>query len=298
MEKILIIGGPGNISTSCISTLVEQNYQVAVLTLPISFRKNANGTVKFSIFSTYEGVEMPESFLSNNKLSSKIKFYFGDRNKPEIIRAVVDEFKPDFIADFVCFESEQARELTDIIYGKVTHFVFVSTVDVYGYPLSRIPMRETDAFNEPVSDYAKKKRACEDIFKNKFHEKKFPLTIVRPAYSFGPTFMLSFLSRVIEGKYLIPRLRRKMPVIVPSDGKALFHFGSAYNAGRIIAQILKSENTISNSYNCAHEEIYTQDDYIKLISSVIGIEPNIVHIPAEYLLGLKSEEINNGLRLN
>ncbi|GAH30461.1 unnamed protein product, partial [marine sediment metagenome] len=81
----------------------------------------------------------------------------------------------------------------------------------------------------------------------------------------------------------------------PSDGKTLLHYSSAYNTGRMIARILTSEKSIGKSYTCAHNVINTQDDYIKLIAGVVGVEPNIVHIPAEYLLKMGNKEINNSL---
>ena len=292
MTKILIIGGPGNISSSCIDLLLEQKNELAIFTIAKNCIKNDKGLFEF--FIEYDGLNVKTPYLLNSPLQNKIKFFFGDRNNFNDINLTVKDFKPDIVIDFICFLPDQAKIMIDVLYNNVFKYIFVSTVDVYGYPLSSLPITEEDRFNMPVSDYAKNKLLCETILKEKFDFKKFPLIIVRPSYSFGPLFLISFFSR-LGGRYLIPRIRKKMPVVVPSDGKALFSFTSAYNTGRMIANIAISEKTIGKEYNCAFCKLTTQDDYINLIGKVVGIEPNIVHIPAEYILKLDDETIKNSL---
>jgi nucleoside-diphosphate-sugar epimerase len=292
MEKVFIIGGPGNISTSCIEMLVGKGYDVALLTRPGDFDKNSGGALRF--FNTYEGKNIPAPYLQENNIQKKLKFYFADRNNKDELRAALDDFKPDLAVDFVCFMPEQAESIADLLYGRLDHFVFISTVDIYGYPLSRLPMSENDRYKTPVSDYAKNKLECEKVFKANFDKNKFPLTIARPAYSFGTMFLLSYMSR-FGGKFMIPRIRKKMPVLVPGDGKALFHYGAAFNTGRMIGRILTDERTIGRSYSCAHEIMYTQDDYIKHIANVIGVEPNIAHIPSEHIISLDGEAMRDNL---
>lgn len=292
MEKVLIIGGPGNISTSCIDYLISNGYKVAILKRMPDIGKGEDGKPIF--ISTHEGKKVPNSYMSRVESADKIKFYYGTRDDDAILKQVLDDFRPDMIADFVCFLPEQAKSIIKLIYNRVNHYVFVSTVDIYGYPISKIPMSENDPYNNLVSDYPIKKLECEKLFSSRYESKKFPLTIVRPAYSFGSIFLISFFSRS-GGRFMVPRLRKGIPVMVPSDGKTLFHYGSAYNTGRMIARILTSEKTIGKSYTCAHNIINTQDDYIKLVASVLGVDPNIVHIPAEYLFKMGNEEVNNSL---
>lgn len=292
MEKVLIIGGPGNISTSCIESLIEAKYSIAIFTKKSDREKNPDGS--FTFFADWDK-KYPTPYLTGIKSIEKgIKFYYGDRNNKEQLKFAIQDFKPDLIADFICFAPEQAKDVIDLVYGKVSHYVFISTVDIYGYPTSKIPMSENDSYKTPVSEYAKNKKKCEEIFLKSYDKNKFPLTIARPSYSFGPIIMISLFSR-FGGRYLVPRLRNKKPVLVPGDGNTLFHCCSAYNTGRMIYNLLTSEKTVGKSYNCAHECINTQDSYINLLAETIGIEPVIVHIPVEYLIKLKNKEINDSI---
>lgn len=254
--KVLIIGGPGTISTSTIQDLLAQEYSVAV-------------------FSRREG---PAKQLDPN-----LTTYPGDRNNETVLQAAIDDFKPEVVIDFVLFLPQQAEQIIPLLYGKVKQYIFVSTVDVYGYPLSRLPFEESDPWQPPLSQYAADKRTCEQIFRAKFDLEQFPLTIARPTYSFGPRFLISFFSRD-EGLKLIPRLRAGRPVIVPGDGTTLMHVSSAYNTGRMIATLVGQPAAIGNDYTCGHPTFMTGDDYIKLMASAVGLEPDIVHIPTDVLL--------------
>lgn len=267
MIKVLVIGGPGTISSSTIQDLLDRECATGVFS-----RRDAPA----------------------KELDAGIITYIGDRNNTTELETAIDNFKPDVVIDFVLFLPQQAKQIISLVSGKVKQYIFVSTVDVYGYPLSRLPFRESDPWMPPISQYAADKRACEEIFRAKFGPSLFPLTIVRPAYSFGPRFLLSFFSRK-EGLHLIPRLRAGNPVIVPGDGTTLMHVSSAYNTGRMIAAIAGQPQTIGQDYTCGHDTFMTGDGYIKLMAKAVGVEPNIVHIPTDVLMSINYPEKSDWL---
>ena len=110
---------------------MEEGYNLDVLTMPSDIETKSDGILRvFS--STFDGQRIPAPYFYKQKLSEKIKIYFGDRNDKEKIKLALDDFKPDLIADFVCFLPEQASSLIDLVYNRVEHYVFISTVDIYG----------------------------------------------------------------------------------------------------------------------------------------------------------------------
>ena len=264
-KKVLFVGGAGNISTSTAQDLVRKNYKVGI------FKRT-----------------LPES--PAEELKRKVKFYRGDRNKVNELEAALADFKPNIVVDMVCYTPLQAGQIADLLYGKIGQYLFISTVDVYGYPLSRLPMREIDLMKKPNTRYAADKKACEEIFLARFDQKKFPLTIVRPGYSFGKRSMISLFSQS-GGIDLVLRLRAGLPILVPGDGTTLIQPGCAYDTGRMIAQTVNQPVSIGKSYNCAGEKMITHDDYITLFGRIVGKEPNLVHIPTDVLLSLDSEEM-------
>lgn len=267
MSRVLFIGGPGNISASAVEELLARGHEVGIFTLPGSPTQGLEG---------------------------RVRFYYGDRNNAGELQEAVADWSPQLTADVCCFTPSQAEGLIGVLRGRVEKHVFVSTCDVYGYPLSRIPFQECDAFSKPVSPYAADKLACERLFWLEHQRGTIPVAVVRPSYSFGPPFLLSFFSRR-GGLELIARLRAGRPVVVPGDGQTFIHPGSAYNTGRMLAEIVASPATVGQDFTLAHPSFMTADDYYRLLAGALGIEPVLVHIPKDWLLPLEMTVIPDNL---
>ena len=263
MEKVLFIGGPGRISTSTVQDLLEENYQVGIFTLEDK---------------------------SDVDFTGGVRFYWGDRNKTNELEAAFADFKPDFVVDMVCFHAPQAEQVADVIYGKVKHYIFVSTIEAVGRPLSRLPYRESDPKAPTRSSYGAGKRAAEEVFLSRFDAFKFPVTIVRPTYSLGARHLQSFLTAE-GGRYLIPRFREGLPVVVPGDGTTLMQPAHLYNTGRLIARIVAQPIAVGKTYTLAREKLMPHDEYYRMIASVVGEEPRLVHVPPRLLLSHNLSEL-------
>jgi nucleoside-diphosphate-sugar epimerase len=264
MNRILFFGGPGTITTNTIDVLLHTGHSLAILTHP---KKSP---------SPYEG---------------RIRFYWGDRDLQGNIDAAINDFKPDVVIDVCCFTPQQAQTAIHSIHGKVGQYIFLSTVDVYGYPLSKIPIRETDEMRTPTTPYSENKRACERVIQSAVDRQRFPGTILRLTYSMSPFFLKSFFQGD-GGLYLIKKIRSGQPVLVPGDGTTLIHPGSGINNGRMIARVAGESAAVGKIYNCGHQQMMTHDDYIRMIGSVVGNEPHVVHIPTDFTLSRWHEELN------
>ena len=185
----------------------------------------------------------------------------------------------------------QVEEICNLIKNKVKRYIFVSTVDVYGYPLSRIPVCETDELVVPNTEYAVNKKACEDLLMGNYNKDGFPVTIVRPSYSLGRRFLITPVSW--DAKYAFHRISKGLPVLVPGDGTTLIHPDNAANTGRMIARIAGKMESIGRCYNCARETAMTQDEYMKAIGRVAGKEPILIHIPSDMILEKAKEAFIN-----
>jgi nucleoside-diphosphate-sugar epimerase len=266
MGRILCIGGPGVLSTSTLGALVERGDQVALLT----------HTNKF-----LEDVPPGVTILR------------GERDDLAVVAGAIDAWRPDVVVDFVLFHPQQAEALVPILRGKVGQYVFVSTVDVYGYPLAALPFAESDLWGPPNCLYAAHKAQCEEIFRAASGP-ELPLTIVRPAYSFGPRFILSFMGRG-QGLAVLARLRAGRPVFVPGDGTTLIHAGCAADTGRMIAEVLGAERALGRDYTVGQRTFMTQDEYVRMLARALGVEAQIVHIPTDVVFAVDAPEVRESL---
>jgi len=267
MERVLFIGGPGTLSASAITDLIERGYRVAVFSTGHNF----------------------------GQLDPRVEALRGDRDDPVALKNVLDEFRPDVVLDFVLFDPSHAEQTLRLVQGRLRQYIFVSTVDVYGYPLSRLPLREDDPWHaQTQSSYAENKRQCERYFRAHFDPVSFPLTIARPAYSFGPRFILSFMSRA-QGLHMLRRLQTGRPVMVPGDGTTLMHVSAAPNTGKMIAALVDAPVAIGKDYTCAHPTFTTHEGYVGLFARALGVVPNIVHIPTDVIVSIDHPDARGSL---
>jgi nucleoside-diphosphate-sugar epimerase len=261
----LIIGGTGRISSHTANALLNKGNRLA-------------------IFSRGR---------SQAELSLPAAQFRGNRDHPEQLAQAIDEFKPDVVIDFCCFKPEQAEQAIGICSSRVHQYVLVSTCDAAGYPLKRLPVHELDPLNPPSTRYAENKQRCEQICLAKHKPGQFHVTVVRPLYSLGPNFLLSFFSN--NANPLIYRIRNEWPVLVPGDGLTLKQPGYNGDVGRMIAEVAGASIAYGKAYYCGSERTVTHDEYIAEIGRAVGVEPRTVHIPADLIVSLGHEEIQKSI---
>lgn len=250
MERIFIIGGPGNISHGTMDYLLERNHAITVFTRNVEKKR----------------LSYPD-----------VCFAEGDRRNPAALKKAFDDSRAEIVMDTVCFEPSDAASLHDIMIGRIRHLLFISTVDSYGYPLSRLPFREQDAFRPASGAYAQKKLAIEFYYRERHRTEGFPVTIGRPSLSIGPDFCpMMFLD---WGFQAVSRMRAGKPLLVPGDGNGLMHVGWGYDVGRMAGHILGDAKAIGHEYTLSAEDCITRDDYITLFADCLGVYPELVHVP-------------------
>jgi len=254
MSKVLIIGGPGNISRGALEYLLERSYTVAIYTRNTAAKKK-----------TYPDVA----------------FYEGDRKDTDLLNKSFVDFGADLVIDTICFEPSEAIALYQMLHRRIRHLLYLSTVDTYGYPLSRIPFREQDSFRSPSGAYAQKKRAIELFYEDKYLKESFPVTIGRPSLSIGPGFCpMMFFDWGFKN---VPKMRANQPILVPGDGNDLMHVGWGYDVGRMAGRIIGDAKAIGKGYTLSAENCLTRDEYISLFTDCLGVNPERVYIPPEYI---------------
>ena len=264
----MLIGGPGNISTSTLDSLVLQGCRVGLFSKPDNHF---------------------------DEVDPRVQIFTGDRDAVNALEEAIQRFHPDVIVDMVCFLPEQAQHIADLVDGRIEQFIFVSTVDVYGFPLSCLPMQETDPWQEKAnSAYAEKKRQCEQVFKAKASGGSFPLTIVRPGYSFSKRFIISALSRSAAND-LLYRIQNEMPLLAPGDGRILIHVSSGYNTGRMVAALAGNAKAVDREYTLASPSAMEYVDYLRLFAATLGKEPVLVNIPSQFILSLQHPDLRGNL---
>ena len=256
MPKVFIIGGSGVISSYTRAALVSKGADIAI------FRRKATPDTGTRIF-------------------------VGDRHDDEALRTALDSFRPEVVIDFVCFNRTEAGALVVALPASVAQVVFVSTVDVYGQPQTKLPMVESSAWSPINNAYATEKLATELALKDQLAAHGVALTIVRPTFSAGRGFVISIFDR--SARNLIARLRRGLPVPVPApppDGSlhGWIHASDAADTGGMIALTAGSALALNRDYTVGSpNRPMTHLDYMSRIAKAVAVDPKVVMIPRGFL---------------
>jgi nucleoside-diphosphate-sugar epimerase len=252
--KILIIGGTGLISSAITRELLECGYDV-----------------------THYNRGMSEA-----RFEGDVRRITGDRRDFTAFEAQVAEAGTfDCVIDMICYTAQEAESDVRAFRGRAGQVIFCSTVDVYSKPASRYPYQE----DEPLQgrgDYATNKVACEKIFNDAHAQGVFPVTIIRPAHTYGEGSGL--IHTLGWSTTFLDRLRKGKPVVVHGDGSSLWVSCHIDDVGHAFVKAIGNPVAMGKSYHTTGEEWMTWNNYYQKAAQALGApEPQLVHIPTDFL---------------
>jgi len=250
---VLFIGGTGNISLACARRATERGIRV-------SFLNRGNHPEL-----TPEGVET-------------IKADIRDREGAE---RALGKRRWDVVVDWVAFTTPHVETAYTLYTGRPAQFVFISSASIYRKPPNHWIITEgTDRFN-PYWQYSRDKIACEDWLMARHREDGFPVTVVRPSHTYSDGwFPTSFGS---AGFTVPARILAGEPIVVHGDGTSLWTLTHAEDFARAFVDLLGNPGTVGESFHITSEEVMSWDRIHRVIGAALGREPDIVHVPSDFI---------------
>jgi nucleoside-diphosphate-sugar epimerase len=262
--KVLIIGGTGLISTAMTRGFVERGDEVTL------FNRGK----------------------SDAAIPAGVRQLQGDRTDLTAFEAGMAEAGSfDCVIDMICYRPEEAESLVRAFAGRTGHLIVCSTVDVYAKPASRYPIREDEPHAPPAWDYAQNKEECEVILRAAHERGAVPVTIIRPAFTYGEGRGLvhSFGGRTTH----LDRLRKGKPIVVHGDGSSLWTACHRDDVARSFVKAAGCAITFGKSYHVTGEEWMTWNQYHERIAAAMGApRPTLVHIPTDLLAAVAPRRAN------
>lgn len=252
--KILIIGGTGLISTAITRQLLERG----------------------------DDVTLYNRGKSEARIPAGAKTIQGDRKdytKFEAQMAEVGAF--DCVIDMVGYAPEDAESVVRAFKGRIGHFIFCSTVCVYGGPATRFPIRE-DEPHTPTGPYGANKSRCEAVLLEAHGRGDFPATIMRPSQTYGEGGTI--VHSLGWNTAYLDRIRKGKPIIVHGDGSCLWAACHIDDVGGGFVGAAGNPKAFGKAYNVTGEEWMTWDRYHEGVAEALNAPPpKIVHIPTDLL---------------
>ncbi|WOF23550.1 SDR family oxidoreductase [Microbacterium betulae] len=244
--RILIIGGTGNISSFVTTLAVEGGHDVTVLN---------------------RGRTAPPA---------GVRGLVGDAGDPASIEGAIGAETFDAVANFRSFSPQQAADDVRIFSGRTAQYVYVSSASAYQKPIARLPIVESTPLRNPFWQYSRDKIASEDLLVAAYRETGFPLTIVRPSHTYGPSLVpleggWTALRRILDGR----------PVVVHGDGTSWWTLTHSRDFARAFVGLFGNPHALGQAVHITSDESLTWDDVARLLGRALGREPEIVHIASE-----------------
>ena len=255
--KLLFIGGTGNISTACVELALARGHEVTILT------------------------------RGKQPLPAGVASLAGDRNERGVLDAAAARHF-DAVLDFVAYLPAHVDAVVDAFAGHTGQYVFVSSATVYQRPMPQALTREDDPLGNDHWEYARLKIACEERLMRAHRERGFPVTIVRPSYTFGPTWVPSAVAG--HDYTLVDRIRRGQPIVSHGDGTSLWVM--TYNTDFAVGFVglVGKKQALGEAFHITSDEVLTWDSIYRTIARVAGCEAEIVHIPSDLLAALMPDK--------
>jgi nucleoside-diphosphate-sugar epimerase len=191
--RILFIGGTGIISTACTQLAVSRGLDLTLL------NRGQRPPIR--------GARQVVADISNHSQA----------------RAALGNEIWDVVVDFISFTPAEIESRLQLLRGRVRQYIFISSASAYQKPVTDYLVTESTPLANPFWDYSRNKLACVDRLQRALREEAFPVTIIRPSFTYGVTVIPLPMNSWSLPYTAIDRLRRGAPVIIPGDGTPFGH---------------------------------------------------------------------------
>lgn len=252
-KRILVIGGTHFIGKLLVSELLRAGHEVHIL-----HRKH------------------------RQPFGKRVHNLVGDRNDAASVRKAVGATRFDAVFD-IAYDWErgtsgaEVAETAQIFDGKVSRYIFMSSVAAYGDGLNH---HEGDALapDDHPNPYARNKAMSERALFRLHQRTGFPIITLRPPFVYGPG------NPFYREAFFWDRFRAARPVILPSEGHRLMQFIHVKDLVELAIRAMELRTTVGHAFNTANPRAITQHELVVHLARVAGVkEPQLVSVPRELI---------------
>jgi nucleoside-diphosphate-sugar epimerase len=246
--KVLFLGGTGNISAAGVARCLELGHEVTVLT------------------------------RGRRAVPGRVTAIVGERDDAALLRRIADGARFDSVVDFLAYRPDQVEAAVAAFAGRVGQYVFISSASAYQKPVAHYLITEETPLANPFWEYARQKIACEERLRS---APELPVTIVRPSYTYGPSWIPSGFGG--QDYTVVDRMRRGLPIAVHGDGSALWVMTAAADFAAGLVGLLGKDAAVGEAFHITSDEVLSWDAIYGTIARAAGAEAELVHVPTDLI---------------
>lgn len=255
--KILFIGGTGLISSACSELALAHGHELYLL--------NRGQSTKYPL---------PEKAI----------LLQGDaRNDPAGTARLLNDHTFDAVVDWVAYTPAHIEDDLHLFSGRTAQFVFISSASVYQKPVNHYLITESTPLSNPYWQYSRDKIACEERLNQAYRQSGFPITIIRPALTYGPSQIPMCVGSWAHPYTVVDRMLRGEKVIVPGDGTSLWTVTWNGDFARGLLGLLGNRQSLGHAFHITSDEVLTWNQIYEELAVALGVTPNFIHIPSDLI---------------
>jgi nucleoside-diphosphate-sugar epimerase len=259
--QILLIGGTGIISSAVTELLLAQGHTVFLLN---------RGQRK-------------------NEFSGRTRDITVDKNDRAALKSAIDKLDApktasglqfDAVANFIAYNARDVELDVEMFSGRTSQYLVISSASAYQKPPNHYRVTESTPLCNPFWEYSRNKIALEEAAIRAYRETAFPVTIVRPSYTYSKFFVPGLLGLNFRH---FERIRQGKPLVVHGDGQSLWQMTFNEDFARGFVGLIGNPRALGESCHITSDEVLTWDQIFKTMGRAVGVEPKLVHVPVEFI---------------
>ena len=255
--KILFIGGTGLISSACSELALLRGMELYILNRGVS---------------------------QKHPLLTGAQHLIGDVRADEAgVADLLASHQFDVVVDWIAFTPEDIERDLRLFSGKTEQFIFISSASAYQKPPAHYIVTEETPLENPFWDYSRNKIACEERLMEAYRQDGFPVTIVRPSLTYGPSQIPLCTNSWGHPYTLIEHMKQGKKIVIPGDGTSLWVFTWNEDFAVGFLGLFGRKETLGEAFQITSDEVLTWNQAYEEVGRALGVELNIVHVASELI---------------
>lgn len=255
--KLLFIGGTGLISSACSELAIQRGHELFLLNRSASAKYPAPKDSTILQTDIHADAARLITLLAGHRF--------------------------DAVVDFLAYAPEDIERDISLFRDRTDQFVFISSASAYQKPPQNYIITEETPLENPFWEYSRNKIACENLLMRTYREDKFPVTIIRPSLTYGPTQIPFCGGSWLHPWTMIDRMKRGAKVIVPGDGTSLWALTWNADFAKGLIGLLGNKNAVGEAFHITSDQVLSWDQIFLEAHQALGQAPNVVHIPSDLI---------------
>lgn len=268
MRKALFIGGTGTISTAITAKIAKEG--------------------EWELWLLNRG-NMPEA------VPQGVNLIVADINDEAAVAAKLEGMQWDCVCDFIGFVPEHVERDIRLFAGRTKQYIFISSASAYQKPATSYIITEGTSLSNPYWQYSRDKIACEDRLVEEYRRNGFPVTIVRPSFTYGDRSVPMSIKGSKGCWQVLKRMLEGKPVIIQGDGTAIWTMTHNSDFAEAFVGLMGNSQAVGIPVHITSDEVLSWTQIYKAIADALGVELRPYYVASEWLASFGQYDFFGGL---